>query len=994
MSEIIGSTYEIIGKLGSGGGGVVYLANHLRLGKRVVLKADKRSTNTRAVLLRREVDVLKELHHPYIPQVYDYFIENDTSYTVMDLIDGESLDKLLKKETKFPQAKVIFWTKQLLEALAYLHSPTHGDPPKGYVHSDVKPANIMIRPDGNICLIDFNISLAIGIETVIGKSDGYSSPEHYGIDYSFNKKNTAYSSEKTNAKIDKTEIADDKTEIADDKTEVADDKTEAVGNTTEILENYDKRSASVSVSTNNNLNISSNYSSSAKKIIVPDARSDIYSVGATMYHLLSGKRPAKYATDVEPLSEKEFSPLLVKIVSKAMAPDPAMRFASADEMLNEINSLWKNDARVKRRKKQLAAAISAFAMFFVIAGAAIFTGLKQMERLQAAYVLSANSAEALSEGNVRSAVDLAMQALVDEPKLFDVPYTAEAQLALTNALGVYDLSDSFSAYEVIELSSAPFRTKISPDGKKLFVCYAYEMAIYDIASGEKLRSFPTQDSALCEVEFIDENRIIYAGKDGLTAYDISSDETLWQADPATAIAVSDDGLIAAAVNGNSDVINFYDINSGELISFRELYGKHLNVPENDNFADACRDVFELNGDGSVLAVSLDGGALMMLDIYDELNDLIIYESSDYLNFQGKFAGDIFAFSAYGNSEPIFGMANYITAEYIGEITEKDPVEIIKYNDKLYISINDELFLIDENTLEQTRVAYTENKNITAFDVSDKFVVTASSEGSSISYRETASIINEQIGGETDFVKITDEYAVFAGRNSPTVQILRLNDHKDKCIAEYDPKISHSEARIISDGSGIVLFDIYSITIIDMEGNIIASVKLPEPEKIYDQQYISARDELEVTYYSGKIVSYSAKSGNAVSEKETSPPDESLDVEYETESFIVKAPLHGVPEVYDKISGEKIADLNSEDHLTYITEIDKYIIAQYISTEGEIYGILMNKKCAPIAVIPYLCDIWDNKFICDLPSGNIKAVKIYELDELKDAAKTTELSGNA
>ena len=101
MSEIIDSTYEIIGKLGSGGGGVVYLANHLRLDKLVVLKADKRNTNTCSELLRREVTVLKELKHMYIPQVYDYFIEDGISYTVMDYVEGESLDKLQKREISF-----------------------------------------------------------------------------------------------------------------------------------------------------------------------------------------------------------------------------------------------------------------------------------------------------------------------------------------------------------------------------------------------------------------------------------------------------------------------------------------------------------------------------------------------------------------------------------------------------------------------------------------------------------------------------------------------------------------------------------------------------------------------------------------------------------------------------------------------------------------------------------------------------------------------------
>ena len=92
MAEVIASTYELIREIGSGGGGVVYLARHLRLGKYVVLKADKRKLTTRPELLRREVDVLKDLTHPYIPQVYDFFVENGTVYTAMAYIEGESLD--------------------------------------------------------------------------------------------------------------------------------------------------------------------------------------------------------------------------------------------------------------------------------------------------------------------------------------------------------------------------------------------------------------------------------------------------------------------------------------------------------------------------------------------------------------------------------------------------------------------------------------------------------------------------------------------------------------------------------------------------------------------------------------------------------------------------------------------------------------------------------------------------------------------------------------
>ncbi len=949
MSEIIDSTYEIIGKLGSGGGGVVYLANHLRLDKLVVLKADKRNTNTCSELLRREVTVLKELKHMYIPQVYDYFIEDGISYTVMDYVEGESLDKLQKRENKFSQPQVICWAKQLLDALAYLHSPTHGDPPRGYVHSDIKPANIMLRPNGDICLIDFNISLAMGIENIVGKSDGYSSPEYYGI-YPFSVQSA---DNRKNVQRD-----DDKTELQNDKTEL-----DAVSESK-----------------------ASERSSSVKKVIVPDARSDIYSVGATLYHLLSGKKPDKNAYNVEPLSRKEFSPPLVDIVTKAMAPDPAERFAGADEMLKAFDDLWTHDPRVIRQKKQLISACVLLSAMLAVSGMTVFTGLRQMERLQSAQVSASNSSEALQRGNVHAAIDYALEALVDDPGIFDVPYTPEAQLALTNALGVYDLYDSFKPYSTIELPSAPFRIMKSPDGSRVAVCYAYELAVYDIETGELIKALQTPESAMCGADFISDEKILYAGIGGLTSYDISSDTVLWQGNPATAIALSGDKTTAAAINGTDGTVNFYDTETGDIVSFRELYGNHLNVPENDKFADPGGSVLKMNEDGSMCAVSLDGGYFGILDIYNLFNDLIIYESSGYTAFDGMFFGDIFAFSAAGGSGSIFGMANCKTGQYLGDMAGNSIFKIRKHNGRLYVSQNDTAVMIDTETFAQTEIAYTENKNISAFDISDNYVISAWDGGYSVFFRGAGILQNNVRERSTDFVLITDSYAVVADRNSPVMEILKLKDTDGSCIIEYDPGISHSEARLLSDRSGVMLFDIEGFTVLNSDGSIRSEVKFTEPEKIYDQQYCHEGDFLEVTYYSGKVVCYSADTGKITSEYEIEPPDDSLDERFETESFIVESPLHGVPYVYDKETGRKTAELKSEDYLTYVTETSGHIIAQYISADGSAYGVLMSANCAPIAEMPYLCDVSEDMLVFDLPDGKIKISPIYELDELKEQAK--------
>ena len=177
MPQIIAGLYEIEKRIGAGGGGIVYLGRHIRLNKQIVLKADRRTLNIGTEALRREVDLLKKLSHTYIPQVYDFVQEEGVVYTVMDYIEGESLDKLLADGQLPGQARLVGWACQLLEALIYLHS----QPPYGILHGDIKPANIMLRSDGSICLIDFNIALALGEDGAVkvGFSRGYASPEQH-----------------------------------------------------------------------------------------------------------------------------------------------------------------------------------------------------------------------------------------------------------------------------------------------------------------------------------------------------------------------------------------------------------------------------------------------------------------------------------------------------------------------------------------------------------------------------------------------------------------------------------------------------------------------------------------------------------------------------------------------------------------------------------------------------------------------------------------------
>lgn len=171
--EQYADTYQILEKLGEGSGGIVYKAYHKRLQTEVVLKR-MRNRNVSGIIKRQEVDILKKLNHPYLPQVFDFLMVGEDVYTVMSYIPGRSLQELMRSGAKFTQNQLIRWGMQLCSALNYLHSQ---NPP--VIHSDIKPANIMLKPDGDICLIDFNISFFLDSSAVLGYSHGYTSPEQY-----------------------------------------------------------------------------------------------------------------------------------------------------------------------------------------------------------------------------------------------------------------------------------------------------------------------------------------------------------------------------------------------------------------------------------------------------------------------------------------------------------------------------------------------------------------------------------------------------------------------------------------------------------------------------------------------------------------------------------------------------------------------------------------------------------------------------------------------
>ena len=158
LGEIIDGKYEVLREIGRGGMSIVYLAMDVRLNKQWAIKEVRRSgndENSRVTVqsLIAEANMIKKLDHPALPRIVDIIENEETIFVVMDYIEGEPMDKVLATYGAQPQEAVIEWGKQLCDVLDYLHTRR---PP--IIYRDMKPGNIMLRPDGTIKVFDFGIA--------------------------------------------------------------------------------------------------------------------------------------------------------------------------------------------------------------------------------------------------------------------------------------------------------------------------------------------------------------------------------------------------------------------------------------------------------------------------------------------------------------------------------------------------------------------------------------------------------------------------------------------------------------------------------------------------------------------------------------------------------------------------------------------------------------------------------------------------------------------
>ena len=181
IGSLVDGKYKILSEIGHGGMSVVYMAINEKANKTWAVKEVRKDGRMDFNIVRQglmaEIDTLKKLKHPNLPSIVDV-IEDDNSFIiVMDYIEGRSLDKIIAETGAQPEHQVVEWAKQLCDVFGYLHSRT-----PAIIYRDMKPANVMLKPDGTVTVIDFgtakNFEINLGETTGIG-TIGYAAPEQY-----------------------------------------------------------------------------------------------------------------------------------------------------------------------------------------------------------------------------------------------------------------------------------------------------------------------------------------------------------------------------------------------------------------------------------------------------------------------------------------------------------------------------------------------------------------------------------------------------------------------------------------------------------------------------------------------------------------------------------------------------------------------------------------------------------------------------------------------
>lgn len=183
IGAVLDGRYKILDQIGKGGMSVVYMARDEKLSQSCAVKEVRKDGVKDFEVVKQglvaETNILKKLRHPGLPEIKDIIDTNDSFVIVMELVDGRSMDKVLDEKGALPEQYVVEWAKQICDVFQYLHTRT-----PAIIYRDMKPSNIMLKPDGSICIIDFGTAREfkehnVKDTTTLG-TVGYAAPEQYG----------------------------------------------------------------------------------------------------------------------------------------------------------------------------------------------------------------------------------------------------------------------------------------------------------------------------------------------------------------------------------------------------------------------------------------------------------------------------------------------------------------------------------------------------------------------------------------------------------------------------------------------------------------------------------------------------------------------------------------------------------------------------------------------------------------------------------------------
>ena len=440
IGSLVGGKYKVLSVIGQGGMSTVYLAMNERANKPWAIKEVRKDAVADFRVVRQslitETDLLKELSHPYLPSIVDVIDEEGRFLIVMDYIEGNTLEKALNLMGAQPQEYVIEWGIQLCDVLEYLHTRK-----PAIIYRDIKPGNIMLRPDGTITLIDFGTAREFkeqkNSDTSYLGTRGYAAPEQFG----------------------------------------------GMGQT--------------------------------------DARTDIYCLGATLYHLVTGHNPSEPPYEFYPIRywNQQLSPGLEYIINKCVQSNPDDRYSSCAEVMYDLQHYREIDRGYKKEAKFGVGLFSAIAVVAIVFG--VMAGTFRTKAVELAkHTYSTNITEAKGMVDETSATDLFCKSIIIDPTnpeaynemidyyLMDDVLTPEEDVMIRQAL-ITPVGGS-TAEEKLSSDKAGYGEVAYKLGVAYFYCYNGE--------GDKMRASVWFDKAI-KTGSLSDNKLARAEKLGtITQY--------------------------------------------------------------------------------------------------------------------------------------------------------------------------------------------------------------------------------------------------------------------------------------------------------------------------------------------------------------------------------------------------------------------------------------------------------------------------------------------